>query len=97
MKKLFFLIICAGLTFTVSAQDSARKAGMKDLRKDLRDVKKDKKERAADLKAGDKDAAKQETKDIKADKKEIAADAKTLKAKGVKHPVRRAEKQIKHH
>jgi hypothetical protein len=97
MKKLFFLLLCAGLTFTVSAQDSARKAGMKDLRKDLRDLNKDKKERAADLKAGDKDAAVQETKDIKKDKKDIAADAKTLKSEGVKHPIKTAAKQIKNH
>ena len=37
------------------------------------------------------------SKDIKADKKDIASDAKTLKSEGVKHPVKRAERQIKKH
>ncbi len=97
MKKLLFVCLCAMITFGAAAQDSTRKAGMKDMRKDIRDLKKDKKERAADIKAGDKDAAKLETGDIKADKKDIASDAKTLKSEGVKHPVRRAEKQIKKH
>jgi hypothetical protein len=97
MKKLLFLCLCTGLTLGAIAQDSARKAGMKDMRKDVRDLKKDKKERAADVKAGNKEAATQQTKDIKSDKKDIAADAKTLKAEGVKHPVKRAVRQVKVH
>ena len=37
---------------------------------------------------------KAETKDIKADKKNIAGDTKDLKNDGVKHPVKRAHRQI---
>jgi hypothetical protein len=97
MKKLLIVLLCAGIASGIHAQDSTKKAGMKDLRKDIRDVKKDKTARAADLKAGDKTAAAAETQDIKSDKKDIASDAKSLKAQGVKHPVKRAERQIKKH
>lgn len=96
MKKILFVMLCAGLTFGAMAQDSARKAGMKDMRKDLKDINKDKKERAADLKAGNKTAAAAETKDIRSDKKDVAKDARKLKKEGIKHPVKRAQKQIKH-
>lgn len=94
MKKIFFLLIGATLTIGAMAQDSARKAGMKDMRKDIRDVRADKSARAADIAAGNKAAAKAETKDIKADKKDIQSDKKTLQREGVKHPIRRAKKQI---
>ena len=72
MKKLVFILFASCLTLGAMAQDSARKAGMKDLRKDLRDVNADKKARAADkaaaktatdpaAKAADISAAKQQT------------------------------------
>jgi hypothetical protein len=95
MKKVFFLLIGATLTIGAMAQDSTRKAGMKDLRKDIRDKRADKVARAADIKAGDKTAAKAETADIKADKKDIQGDKKTLQSEGVKHPIRRADRQIR--
>jgi hypothetical protein len=81
MKKAIFLFLCIGLTYGVMAQDSTRKAGMKDMRKDLRDLKKDK----------------AEAKDIRSDKKDIQADKKQLQSEGVKHPIHKAEKQIKKH
>ena len=97
IKKVIFLFLAAGLTYGAIAQDSTRRAGMKDMRKDLRDLKKDKVERAADLKAGDKAAAKAESKDIKADKKDIQTDKKQLQSEGLKHPIHKAERQIKKH
>src|SRR5215831_17801479 len=99
MKKLVFLAIAAMLSIGAFAQtpttsSSDKKQDMKDLRKDIKDVRKDKKERKEDLKEGDKAGAKEETKDIRADKKDIKADAKDLKKDGVKHPIRRAKRQI---
>lgn len=101
MKKIIFASI-ASLLFSVCtmAQTTTppvtdKQADMKDLRKDVRDIKKDKALRHKELKEGDKAAAKEITEEIKADKKDIKHDVKDLKADGVKHPVKRAEKQIR--
>ena len=100
MKKLAVMMLASLLTAGAFAQTTPaatdKKQDMKDLRKDVRDERKDKRERAKDIKAGDKDAAKAETKDIRADKKDIKSDAKDLRKDGVKHPVRRAKRQIRH-
>ena len=96
MKKLTVMMLATLLTAGAFAQTtpSDKKQDMKDLRKDVRDERQDKRERAKDIKEGDKAAAKAETKDIRADKKDIKSDAKDLKKDGVKHPVRRAKRQI---
>ena len=48
-------------------------------------------------KDGDKTEVKEIRKDIKEDRKDIKADAKDLRADGVKHPVRKAKRQIRMH
>jgi hypothetical protein len=61
----------------------------------LKEIKKEKKDRKADLKAGKIADAAKDSKEIKKDKKDLAKDAKGLKKEGVKHPIKRAEKQIR--
>ncbi len=103
MKKIALLVFTAFMTGAVFAQTpttagtaaTEKKQDMKDLRKDIRAERKDKRERKEDIKEGDKAAAKAETKDIKADKKDIKADAKDLRKDGVKHPIHRADRQIR--
>ena len=52
----------------------------RDIKKDKDQIKKDKVDRKADVKAGDKAAAVRETKEIKAEKADIRQDKKDLKA-----------------
>lgn len=101
MKKVI-LTMCVGLfTAGAFAQTTAptiaaadKHQDMKDLRKDVRDERHDQKLKTYELKHGDKAEAKAETKDIKADKKDIHGDVKDLKGDGVKHPLKRADRQI---
>lgn len=100
MKKIILASLSA-LVFSLSAMAqtatppaSDKKEDMKELRKDIRDVHKDKAHRRHEIKEGDKASAKEITKDIRADKKDIREDANDLRADGVKHPVKKAEKQI---
>ena len=102
MKKLLMAAFFTAVTMGAFAQTATpanadKKQDMKDVRHDIRDVNKDKKLRNADLKAGDKVAARAETKDINADKKDIKGDAKDLRHDGVKHPIKRAHRQIRRH
>ena len=101
MKKIIFASL-ASLIFSMGAMAQTttppaadKQADMKNLRKDMRDAKKDKVQLKKEVKEGDKDAAKDIKKDLKTDKKDIKADAKDLRAVGVKHPVKRAERQIR--
>lgn len=103
MKKVIFTLIAAMLTGATFAQTTTPQAStdatgkhkdMKDLRKDVRDVRHDKKLRNYELKHHDKAEAKAETKDIHQDKKDIGGDVKNLKQEGVKHPLKRADRQI---
>lgn len=99
MKKLFLLgLLAMGSTclFAQSATDT-RKQDMKEIRSDVRDLKNDEQARRADLKAGDKDAAKAVTPEIKADKKDLGTDVKQAKQDGIKHPLHRAKRQIRKH
>lgn len=89
---MFFAIGAFAQTTTPKTTD--KKQDMKDLRKDDREVRHDKRLRNYELKHGDKAEAKAETKDIQADKKDMAGDVKDLKKDGVKHPLKRANKQI---
>jgi len=105
MKKVFFLAVATFFSTAMFAQTTTPatnpevKTDMKDLRKDIRNERQDKRQRRADLKAGNKVAAKDMTQAIKTEKNDIKGDTKTLKAEGVKHPMRRADHQIKrmHH
>ncbi len=101
MKKLLFVSI-ASFVFSMGAiaqsttpPASEKKAAMKDLRKDVRGVHKDKAVLKNEVKEGDKEAAKALKKDINSDRKDIKQDAKYLKADGVKHPVKRAARQMR--
>jgi hypothetical protein len=106
MKKTVFLL-APGLFFTVAAmaqtgattstkttQNPAVKSGMKDMRHDIRDERKDKRERAKAIENGNTAKAKKLTKDIHADQKDINQDKKQLQSEGVKHPIKRADRQI---
>ncbi len=95
MKKVLFLFVFSALSFCAMSQTSEKKVEMKDVRKDLKDIKKERKDRNADLKAGNTADAAKDSKEIKKDKKDLAKDAKGLKKEGVKHPIKRAEKQIR--
>ena len=95
MKKVLFLFVFSTLSFFAMSQTSEKKVEMKDVRKDLKEIKKEKKDRNADLKAGKIADAAKDSKEIKKDKKDVAKDAKDLKKEGVKHPIKRAEKQIR--
>jgi len=102
MKKTILTLLVGILTTGAFAQTTApattastdKRKDMKDLRKDVRDERHDKKLRTYEVKHHDKAEAKAETKDINADKKDIHSDAKDLKNDGVKHPLKRADKQI---
>ena len=102
MKKTILTLFIGLLTAGAFAQTTATPAtastdkhkDMKDMRKDERDVRHDQKLKAYDLKHHDKIKAKAETKNIKADKKDLHGDEKDLKNDGVKHPLKRAHKQI---
>jgi hypothetical protein len=101
MKKTILTLFIGLLTAGAFAQTSTpvtastdKHKDMKDLKKDVRDVRHDQKLKAYAVKHHDKSEAKAETKNIKADKKDINGDVKDLKKDGVKHPLKRADKQI---
>ena len=99
MKKLTLMVLTAMFTLGAFAQTTTttqtdKKQDMKDLRKDTRDIRHDKSLRTYEMKHGDKAEAKAETKNIKADKTDRKGDVKDLKADGVKHPMKRADRQI---
>lgn len=84
-------------TTTTTAVNKDKQNDMKDLRKDVKDERHDRKMRKYDLKHHEMAKAKAETKDINADNKDIRSDVKDLKKDGVKHPIKRADKQIHRH
>ncbi|RTL48557.1 MAG: hypothetical protein EKK39_12375 [Sphingobacteriales bacterium] len=107
MKKTVFLLT-TGLFFTIAAmaqtgatattstttQNPAVKSGMKDMRHDVRELRKDKRQRDEALENGNKAKANALGKDIRSDKKDINHDRKQLQSEGVKHPIKRADRQI---
>ncbi len=104
MKKMIlctttalFMTVClnAQTVSTANPVSPETKAGMKDLRKDLRDVKKDRHHLNGEIKEGDKAGARAIGRDIRKDKKDIHEDAAALKGQGVKHPIKRAERQLR--
>ncbi|HEY8657760.1 MAG TPA: hypothetical protein VIL78_01920 [Hanamia sp.] len=98
MKKVILTLLVAMFAAGAFAQTTTpktdKKQDMKDLRKDDKEVRRDKRQRNFELKHGEKAAALVQTKDIKADKKNIAGDVKDLKKDGVKHPMKHANAQI---
>lgn len=98
MKKLLFIAIALFFTGAVFSQttnpNTDKKTDMKDMRKDVRDVRKDKRQRTTELKHGNLKAARKTTKDIRSNKRDMSKDRKDLRKDGVKHPIRRADKQI---
>jgi hypothetical protein len=98
MKKLVSLSIAVFFTvaaFSQQTPNADKKQDMKDLRKDIKDVRSDKRDRKQDIRTGHYGDARRDTKDIRADKRDIRSDRRDLKEDGVKHPVRRADRQIK--
>lgn len=102
MKKLTIAVVAVLLSIGAFAQittppQSDKKQDIKDVRHDVKDVRHDKRLRHYELKHGDKAEAKKQTKDIRADKRDLKGDAKDLRKDGVKHPIKRASKQIHRH
>nr|WP_294898101.1 hypothetical protein [uncultured Pedobacter sp.] len=99
MKKVIVTLMvglfsAAAFAQTTTPATADKKKDMTDLRKDIKDERHDKQLRKYEVKHGDKTEAKAETKDINADKKGINSDVKGLKKDGIKHPEKRAVKQI---
>ena len=86
--------IKAQTTNTINQTSTEVNEGMKDLRGELRDVKKDKHKLRNKLKKGDYTGAKEIGKDIRSDKREIHQGVLAQKDDGVKHPVRHADRQM---
>ncbi len=98
MRKVTLTVLAAMFVVGAFAQTTTpqtdKKQDMKELRKNTRDIRHDKRLRNYELKHGDKAEARAETKNIQADKKERKGDIKDLKNDGVKHPMARANRQI---
>lgn len=100
MKKLLFasmtiLVFSMGaMAQSTTPQTSEKKEAMKDLRKDIRGMHKDRMALKNEIKEGDIEAAKALKKDINHGRNDIRQDARDLKEDGVKHPVKRAARQI---
>ena len=67
------------------------------MRKDLREIRQDRKQLKQDIKTGNGRGQAQVAAEIKQDKKDINQDAQKFKQEGVKHPINRAHHQIKKH
>ncbi|MBI3883038.1 MAG: hypothetical protein HY305_02160, partial [Sphingobacteriales bacterium] len=90
MKKVVFILFGALLTTGAFAQN--KQAEEKQLRNDVREVKKQRSDVKEEVKDGKLDKAVQEHKDVKAAKAMEHKHAKHLKqAHGVKHPITKAQ------
>lgn len=98
MKKVILTTLAGIFAVGVFAQSTTpqtpQKEQMKNLRQDTRDVRADKRAKNYDLNHGKYKAAKEENKNIRATNKGRSADIKDLKSDGVKHPQKRADRQI---
>lgn len=98
MKKIILSLAIAFCTAGAFAQTTHPKADqkkdMKDMRKDVKDMRTDKAIRHRELKNGHIVAAHHTTRDMRADKRDMHRNTRDLKADGVKHPVKRADRQI---
>ena len=101
MKKIISFFVVAALACNLSAQTTTptKKAAEKDMRKDVVDLKAERKERNEKILHAKFKQAGVEQKSIKADRKHLNANKKHLKNKGVKTPITKAKEQtdpIKH-
>ncbi len=100
MKKIIFVSAICFLGIGAFAQTTTpttvdtKQQDMKDLRTDIRHKRQDEHQKSADVKDGNTVAAKSARHDIKVENKDIKTDANAARAKGVKHPIRRAHRQI---
>ena len=99
MKKIILTSAIAFLGIgafaqTTPAAPTQKATDMKDLRTDIRDKRQDKRQEAADIKSGNAAAAASAKQNIKAENQNIKADAANAKADGVKHPIKKAQRQI---
>ncbi len=90
-----FLMIAAASAQAPNTPAGVKKEGMKDMRKDIRTERADKRTRAADVKEGHYKAANAENKQVQADKRNVHSEQHALKSEGVKHPIIKADRQIK--
>lgn len=102
MKKTIFILLSIALTSGVMAQTAAAKAEIhkkeneKQLKNAVAEKKEEKHEVAHDLKHLKVGEAIEDRKDVRAERKVIHKKAKHLKkAHGAKHPIRKAQKQLK--
>ncbi|WP_188937591.1 hypothetical protein [Puia dinghuensis] len=102
MKKLIFLMLCAGIGFVARAQttqdvkdDQARKKEMKDLRSDVRERKAAKDKENKDLAHVKIRKAMNDHKVVAKENKDEHADARKLKDRGVDHAIAKAKRQNK--
>ena len=102
MKRLFFILVGAALTTGAMAQtpekkeEISKKKSEKQLKNAVAEKKEEKHEVANDLKKLKIDKAIDDRKDVRAQRKIIHRRARHLKqAHGSKHPIRKAQKQLK--
>ena len=102
MKRLFFILLGVVLTTGAMAQTAEKKAQMdkkkteKQLEEAIEAKKDEKKEVGNDLKHLKIGEAVKDRKEVRADRRIIHRKAKHLKqAHGVKHPIRKAQKEVK--
>ncbi len=96
MKKIVFLFVGALMALGAFAQTTpTKKAAEKDLRKDVKELKVERKERNKKIAKGQFKKASKDQKEINADRKHMNANKKHLKNKGVKHPIEKAKEEVK--
>ena len=98
MKNLIMVAaLFLATSIGINAQTAPVKQGMKDLRQDVKAKRQDKRQLKAAVATGNKAAVRAEKIELKGDRRNIAVDRKNLKAHGVKHPVKKAKRQIRRH
>jgi len=91
MKKLMFILIAAVLSVGAMAQSAVEK-NQKDIKKDAREVRAERRQRNRLIMHGKFRKASREQKEVNIDRKGMNADKKELKIQGVKDPVKDAKK-----
>ncbi len=97
MKKIMFLLIGATMALTtLSAQTTTptKKAAEKDMRKDVVELKQERKERNNKIAKVQFRKAGHDQREINKDRKHLNANKKHLKNKGSKDPVKKAKDQV---
>lgn len=95
MKKIISLFVVAAFAITAFAQTTpTKKAAEKDMRKDVKELKEERKDRNKKIVKGQFKKASKDQKEINADRKHMNANKKHLKNKGVKAPVQKAKEQV---